>query len=85
MDEENKIKSGMHVSALVLGIVSMIFGVFWYISIPAGILAIVFGAKSARRLGSKMGKAGMILGIIGMTMCVFMYFSMIAIILVSRM
>jgi len=37
------------------------------------ILAIVLGAKSARRTGSKLAKAGLILGIIGLVISLFLY------------
>ena len=46
---------------------------FWYITLPTGITAIVLGVKSARRTGSKMGKAGIITGIVGLSLFAFMY------------
>ena len=46
---KEKNRTGMSVAALTLGIVSIVFGLFWYICIPTGILAIVFGAKTARK------------------------------------
>lgn len=45
----DKNKSGMPVASLTLGIVSIVLSTFWYISLPAGILAIVFGAKSIKK------------------------------------
>lgn len=80
--EENKNKSVMHIAALVLGIISIVTCWFWYISLPAGILAIIFGVKSAKRTGSKMGKAGMITGIIGLSLFAFTYIGVIAMIFV---
>ena len=73
--EEARRHSAMHVAAFILGIVSILGDFFWYISIPCGILAIIFGVKSARRLASKLGKAGLILGIIGisLTICIYMF------------
>ena len=83
--EENKIgNSGMHVASLVLGIISIITVLFWYITAPTGILAIVFGVKSAKRTGSKLGKAGMITGIIGLSLFAFTYISMILILLLAK-
>ena len=82
--EENKeeIKRGSrHIAALTLGIISIISAGFWYISIITGILAIIFGVKSARRLGSKLGKAGMITGIVGISLTVLMYVLMLIFIL----
>lgn len=80
---KEKNKTGMCVAALTLGIISIIFNLFWYICIPTGILAIIFGAKTAKKLGSKLGKAGLITGIVGISLCVFVYITMILLILVS--
>lgn len=81
---EEKKKSAMPVAAMVLGIISIVFDLFWYISIPTGILGIVLGAKSAKKLGSKMGKTGVITGIIGLSLCIFMYVTMILIYMVEN-
>lgn len=84
--EENKAnKSAMNVASLVLGIISIVTALFWYITVPTGILGIVFGVKSARRTGSKLGKAGMITGIIGLSLFAFIYISLILIITVANM
>lgn len=83
---KEKNRTGMSVAALTLGIVSIVsivFGLFWYICIPTGILAIVFGAKTAREIGSKLGKAGLITGIIGLSICAFLYISMVLLILIA--
>ena len=77
----DKNKSGMPVASLTLGIVSIVLSTFWYISLPAGILARVFGAKSIKKMGTKLGKAGMILGIIGLSILLLIYVSITAIIL----
>ncbi len=82
MEEKNK--NVMHICSLVLGIISIVFALFWYIALPTGILSIVFGVKSAKKTGSKIGKAGMITGIIGLSLSVFMYISMILIIVVEN-
>lgn len=82
MEEKNK--NVMHICSLVLGIISIVFALFWYIALPTGILSIVFGVKSAKKTGSKIGKAGMITGIIGLSLTVFMYISMILIIVVEN-
>ncbi len=77
-------KNVMHIASLVLGIVSIISSLFWYITLPTGILAIIFGVKSAKRTGSKIGKAGMITGIVGLSLFAFIYISMILIILTNN-
>ncbi len=80
---EDKNKSGMPVASLVLGIISIVTNLFWYITLPTGILAIVFGAKSAKRMGSKLGKAGLILGIIGLSLFLFVYISLMLILFLA--
>lgn len=81
MEEKNKRALG--ISSLVLGIISLISGFFYYISLPTGILAIIFGTINTRKTGSKMAKAGLILGIIGISICLFLYITMM--ILISLM
>ena len=84
MEENNKNKSGMPVASLTLGIISIVTALFWYITVPTGILAIVFGPKSARRTGSKIGKAGMITGIIGLSLFAFIYISFTMLIIMTN-
>ena len=96
MEENNTNKSVMHivplvlgiisiVTALTLGIISIISALFWYIILQTGIVAIVFGVKSSRRTGSKIGKAGMITGIIGLALFAFMYIGMILLLVLANM
>ena len=82
VEVKDKNKSAMAIASLPLGIISIIANWFWYLSLPTGILAIIFGAKTTRKLGSKLGKAGLITGIIGVAMCAFVYISMILITLI---
>lgn len=77
--EENRKKSAAGVSSLVLGIISILSGLFYYISLPSGILAIVLGAVSTKKTGSKLGKSGLIVGIIGVSICLLLYISMVII------
>ena len=83
-ENELKNKSSLGVASLTLGVVSIVLAIFWYISIPTGILAIVLGKKAINRIGSKLGKAGLITGIIGLSLFAFIYLSIIAMILVSN-
>lgn len=82
MKEKNH---GIHIASLVLGIISIVTAAFWYITLPTGILAIVFGAKSIKKWGSALGKAGLITGIIGLVLFAFIYLGMIAMIIVSNL
>lgn len=68
-------KKGYSIASLVLGILSICFFCVWYISIPAAILAIIFGVIG-RKQGSKgMATAGLILGIIaGVLVLMYMLF-----------
>ena len=82
MEEKNK--SVMHISALVLGIISIVTALFWYISWPTAIMGIVFGAKSTKRMGSKLGKAGLVTGIVGLALSLFMYIGLSLILILSN-
>lgn len=79
-----KNKSGMGAAALTLGIISIVASIFWYISLPTGILAVVFGTKSVKKLGSKTGKAGLITGIIGLSILAFIYLTLTLILLIAH-
>jgi hypothetical protein len=63
--------AGLAITSMVLGIVSLLFCI-WYVAIPCGILAIVFGiiagnkAKAGEGGGAGMAKAGFIMGCIGL-------------------
>ena len=85
MEEKEVNKSVMHIAALVLGIISIITAMFWYVTLPTGILSIVFGVKSAKRTGSKIGKAGMITGIIGLSLFAFLYIGMLILMIISNL
>ena len=82
---ENNNKNVMHIASLVLGIISIITAMFWYIALPTGILAIIFGVKSAKKIGSKIGKAGMITGIIGLSIFAFIYIALTFILILANM
>ena len=80
-----KKKSGMPIASLVLGIIAVVSTFFWYIVIPTSILAIVFGAKSIKKYGSKLGKAGLILGIVGISLFLFIYVSLILLLVLASL
>ena len=85
MEENNKNKSAMGIAGFVLGIISILSTLFWYITLPTGVLAIIFGAKSSKKTGGKLGKAGMILGIVGLSIFAFIYISLIMLITLSNL
>ena len=84
MEKNKNNKSAMGVSSLVLGIISIVASLFWYITLPAGILAIIFGAKTTKKTGGKIGIAGLITGIIGLSIGAFCYIGMIIIIVLAN-
>ena len=80
--QENRVVS--HIVALVLGIVSVMSTLFWYISLPSGILSIIYGIKSYKSYNKKLGLAGLITGIVGVSICLFIYISLAIIIILSN-
>ena len=84
MEENNLNKTTMHITSLVLGIISIVTAAFWYMTLPTGILAIIFGVKSVRKTGSKIGKAGLITGIVGISLFAFIYISLFLMLVLSN-
>lgn len=80
MEKNNQV---MPVASLVLGIISIVSILFYYISIPTSILAITFGVISRRKTGSKLGLAGVILGIVGLAVCIAIYIIFISAIVIN--
>lgn len=60
-----KRKSPYGVVSLTLGIMSILSALFWYISFPTGILAIIFGNTGKKMVDSNVALAGKIVGIVG--------------------
>ncbi|MBQ8131478.1 MAG: hypothetical protein IJ193_03215 [Bacilli bacterium] len=73
-----------HIVSLVLGIISIVTTLFWYISLPSGITAIVLGAKSYKKDGKILGLAGLITGIVGIVICLLIYLSLFIILLLQN-
>lgn len=82
-ENDIKNKSSLGIAALTLGIISVVSTLFWYITLPSGILAIVLGKKAISKVGSKLGKAGFILGIVGLSIFAFIYITIICNMLVA--
>ena len=81
-ESENRVV--IHIVSLVLGIISILTALFWYMSIPSGILAIVFGIKSYKKMGSKLGLAGMITGIVGLALSLLIYITLFIILILEN-
>ena len=58
-------KSGLSIAGMVLGILSLITSLIFYLSIPLGILAIILSAIGMRKGGKGMAIAGIVLGALG--------------------
>lgn len=73
-----------HIISLVLAIISVLTSLFWYISLPTSIAAIVLGAKSYKKEGKKLGLAGLITGIVGLALCVLIYITLLVLLILSQ-
>ncbi len=63
MEQQNGGK-GLSITAMVLGIVSVVLFCVSYISIPCAILAVIFGIIGKKRDGKGMAITGLVLGIV---------------------
>lgn len=63
-------RKGFNITALILGIISIVTVCMWYLSIPSGIVAIIFSIAGKKDAGRGMGVAGMVLGIIGLIVAI---------------
>ena len=66
-------RKGFNITSMILGIISTVTFCYWYVSIPSGIIAIVFSIAGRKDAGRGMGIAGMVLGIIGVVLCIAIY------------
>ena len=65
-------KKGFSIASMILGIVAVVFCCLWYITIPCGILAIVFSIVGKKKGGKGMATAGLVLGIIAIALYVLL-------------
>lgn len=73
--KNKKDRKGFAIAALVLGIVALVLFCIYYISIPCGILAIIFGILAIKSSGKGMAIAGLVTGSIGLflTLLIFLF------------
>ena len=76
-EEPAKDKKGFSIASLVLGIVAIVLCCLWYISIPCGILAIVFGILGIKSSKKGMSIAGLTTGGIGLFISIVILFIII--------
>lgn len=58
--------NGLAVTAMILGIVALVFFCFWWMSFPCAVLAIVFGVLSTKSAQRSMAIAGLTCGAISL-------------------
>ncbi|MGO3734271.1 MAG: DUF4190 domain-containing protein [Canibacter sp.] len=62
---------GLAIASLVLGIVSIVFCLLWYVSIPAGIVGVILGfVAKARQQPKNLWLWGIILGFVGIVLSI---------------
>lgn len=64
--------SGKTIAGFVLSIISLITFLFWYISLPCSIIAIIMGAKGIKK-NESLSKPTLVIGIIGLIATIFVY------------
>lgn len=74
-EKNQKDRKGFAIASMVLGIVALVFFCIWYISIPCGILAIIFGILAIKSTGRGMAIAGLITGSIGFVLTILIFIS----------
>jgi len=79
VEEPKKDKKGFCITSLVLGIIALICFCIWYISIPCGILAIIFGVLGLKGTTRGMAIAGLVTGGIGLVISSLIIISLFAV------
>lgn len=64
-------KKGFGIASMILGIVAIVLFGIWQVSIPCGILAIIFGVLGIKAINKGMAIAGLVTGIIGLLISIF--------------
>ena len=72
-----KDRKGLALASMILGIVSIVLFFIKFISIPCGILAIVFSALSLKSSKKGFAITGLTTGIIGIALMIVVYFFML--------
>ncbi len=72
MSQPGNNRQGLSIAALVLGILSVVLSFAMFISIIAGVLAIVFGAVAVKSPGRKKAIAGIITGAAGIVLSILL-------------
>ena len=68
--QTKKNRKGFCITSMVLGIIALVFFWLWYLSIPWGILAIIFGVLGIKSVNKGMAIAGLVTGSIGLVISI---------------
>ena len=82
---ENKKSTALNISGFVCGIISILTTLFYYISIPTGVISIICSIKGIKKSGSKLAKAGLVLGIVGLSICALIYILFVTMIVLTNL
>ena len=63
-------KKGFAIASLVLGIVAIVGGCFWYLAIPCAIVGLILGVMANKVKKTGMATAGIVLSIIALALLV---------------
>lgn len=74
----DKSKNGMALASMILGIVSVVIGCCWFISIACAVVALILGILSVKSEKRGMAIAGIVLGSIGILSGIIIGLSMLA-------
>ena len=69
---------GMAITAMILGIASLVFMCFWFISLPLAVAGLILGIIAVNKRSGGMAKAGMIMSIVGLVISIIMLILTIA-------
>ncbi len=65
-------KKGFAIASLVLGIVAIVGGCFWYLAIPCAIVGLILGVMANKVKKTGMATAGIVLSIIALVLTVLL-------------
>ena len=78
MAENQSNRAGLATASLVLGIVTIVVSLWWFLAVITGVLAIIFGALAIKSSGRGKALAGIITGSIGIVLSVLIILAVLA-------
>ena len=71
-DQQVVEKKGFAIASLVLGIVAIVAGCLWYISVPCAIVGLILGIMANKVKKTGMATAGVVLSIIALVLVILL-------------